>query len=204
VIRILLGQRGLLLCGALAAMLSQEEDLQVVAQLADAREVLPAAQRVRPDLAVLDCTLPGTVAIDELCRGLFATVPDCGALVILDLQASAGLGTDLARLAPRVGLIATDASPTDLIDAVRQLSRGEPVLDVEVVVAALTAEENPFTGREREVLRLAVDGAPSKEIAKRLALSTGTVRNHLSRVVAKTGGRTRIEAIRIAQDAGWI
>src|SRR5690348_12405236 len=100
-------------------MLSQEEDLQVVAQLADAREVLPAARTVRPDLAVLDCTLPGPVAIDELCRRLLAAVPDCGALIMLDLHASASVGTELAKLAPRVGLIATDASPTDLIDGVR-------------------------------------------------------------------------------------
>jgi two-component system response regulator DesR len=78
------------------------------------------------------------------------------------------------------------------------------VLDTEVAVAALTAGDNPLTDREREVLRLALDGAPAKEIAKNLYLSTGTVRNYLSRILDKTGARTRIEAIRIAQEAGWI
>jgi two-component system response regulator DesR len=84
------------------------------------------------------------------------------------------------------------------------LARGEPVLDVELAVAALTAKDNPLTDRELDVLRLARNGAPTKEIASNLYLSAGTVRNHLARIVLKTGARTRQDAIRIAQDAGWI
>jgi two-component system response regulator DesR len=135
---------------------------------------------------------------------LAEAAPGCAALVTLDRRSSAAIGPELVKLVPRVGLIATDATPTVLLDGVRRLYRGEAVLDVELAVAALTAKENPLTDREREVLRLARDGAPTKEIARRLYLSAGTVRNYLARIVAKTGARTRLEAIRIAQDAGWI
>jgi two-component system, NarL family, response regulator DesR len=125
-------------------------------------------------------------------------------LILLDRQSGAGVSRSLARLAPRVGFLGTETSPYDLVESVRQMARGEPVLDAEVAVAALTADENPLTDRECEVLRMALDGAPAKEIAQRLYLSAGTVRNYLSRILAKTGARSRIEAIRIAQDAGWI
>lgn len=204
VIRILLAHGGTLLRGALAAVLAKEDDLQVVAELAHADDVLPAAQRDRPDIAVLDYALPGAATIAGLCSRLAAAVPGCAALVTVDRRSSAAVGPELARLVPRVGLIATEASPAALVDSVRRLARGEPVLDIELAVAALTARDNPLTDREREVLRLARDGAPTKEIARRLYLSTGTVRNYLARIVMKTGARTRLEAVRIAQEAGWI
>ncbi|GAA4710228.1 response regulator transcription factor [Phytohabitans rumicis] len=203
-IRVLLGQRGRLLREALAAVMSAEDDLDVVAELAHADDVLPAARRDRPHVAVLDVALPGTLAVTELCPALCDALPACGVLILLDRHSGAGIGRALARLAPRVGLLGAETSPFDLIESVRQLARGEPVLDAEVAVAALTAGENPLTDRECEVLRMAIDGAPAKEIAQRLYLSAGTVRNYLSRILAKTGARTRIEAIRIAQESGWI
>ncbi|MEH1129979.1 response regulator transcription factor [Micromonospora sp. CPCC 206061] len=203
-IQVLLGQRGTLFRGALATVLSAEPDLTVVAELDRADDILPMAARERPDVAVLDASLPGPVTVGELCPALCQSLPACGVLIVLDRAASAGLGRSLARLAPRVGLIGIETSPGDLVESVRQLARGEPVLDAELAVAALTAGESPLTDREREVLRLAVDGTPPSEIAQALFLSTGTVRNYLSRILSKTGARTRIEAIRIAQDAGWI
>jgi len=203
VIRVLLGHRGALVREALATVLAREGDLDVVARVAHREQVLPAAVHHKADVAVLDWGLPGRMALPELCEKVHADVPGCGVLILLD-TANAGLGADLARAAPRVGLIATESTPADLIEGVRQIARGEPVVDVEVAVAAVTAEVNPLTDRERDVLRLAEEGAPAKEIARSLFLSTGTVRNYLSRIVAKTGARTRIEAIRIAQDAGWI
>jgi two-component system response regulator DesR len=125
-------------------------------------------------------------------------------LTIVDESAPAAVGRTLALLSPGVGLLTVNASPTDLVEGVRRLVRGEPVVDAALAVAALTALENPLTEREREVLRLAVDGAPVGEIAEILVLSVGTVRNYLSRIMVKTGARSRIEAIRIAQAAGWI
>ncbi|WP_238487523.1 response regulator transcription factor [Actinoplanes flavus] len=114
------------------------------------------------------------------------------------------LGAALARMVPRVGLLTTDASPAQFIDSVRRLSRGQSVLDTDIAVAALTATAHPLTDRERDVLLLAADGTPAKDIAARLFLTDGTVRNYLSRITAKTGGRTLVEAIRRAQEAGWV
>ncbi|GLI01600.1 response regulator transcription factor [Phytohabitans aurantiacus] len=203
-IQVLLGQRGTLFRGALATVLSAEPDLTVVAELDRADDILPIATRERPDVALLDASLPGPVTVGELCPALCQSLPACGVLILLDRPASAALGRALARLAPRVGFIGIETSTGDLVEGVRQVARGEPVLDAQLAVAALTAGESPLTDREREVLRLAVDGTPPSEIAQALFLSTGTVRNYLSRILAKTGARTRIEAIRIAQDAGWI
>jgi two-component system response regulator DesR len=202
-IRILLGREGRVWREALAAVLSLEEDLEVVAELAQTDEVPVVAARKRPEAVVLDHALPGSLTVPDLCEKLGAALPRSAVLVLMDGRGGA-LSTALARLAPRVGVLATDATPWQLVESVRQLVRGEPVLDAKVAVAALTARENPLTDREREVLRLAADGAPAKEIATELFLSPGTVRNYLSRVIAKTGARTRIEAIRIAQESGWI
>jgi two-component system response regulator DesR len=199
-IRVLLGHRGVLLREALGAVLAREPDLEVVARLSQWDDVIAAARRERPEVAVLDALLPDSVGV----RGLCQTLPRLRILMLVERYASEGAALSLARLAPRVGLIATDASPVDLVQAVRQLAQGEPVLDFELAVAALTAEENPLTDRERDVLRLATTGAPPREIARSLHLSPGTVRNYLSHILMKTGARTRIEAIRIAQDAGWI
>ena len=203
-IRILLGHRGTLMREALATVLSREEDIEVVALVAHRDEFLAATLRVRPDVAVLDGALPGAMALADLCVRLQGALPACRLLIMLDPTTLGQTGADLAWFAPRVGLIATESSPADLVDGVRQLARGETVLDAEVAVAALTAGDNPLTGRERDVLRLAVAGAPAKEIARKLFLSAGTVRNYMSRILTKTGARTRVEAIRIAQDAGWI
>lgn len=202
-IRILLGQEGRVWREALAAVLSLEEDFEVVAELAQTDEVAVVAARKRPEAVVLDHALPGSLTMPDLCEKLGVSVPRSAVLVLMD-QRGGALSTALARLAPRVGVLATDSTPWQVAESVRQLVRGEPVLDAKVAVAALTARGNPLTDREREVLRLAADGAPAKEIAMELFLSAGTVRNYLSRVIAKTGGRTRIEAIRVAQASGWI
>jgi two-component system response regulator DesR len=188
----------------LAAVLDQGKDIDVIGEVATAEEVLVTVGRARPDVVVVDAGLPGEPAVAGLCRELPRAAPGCRALVMLDLPADTAVGAELALLVPRVGLLAIDASPDDLVTGARQLARGEPVLDSQVALAAVTAADNPLTDREQEVLRLVVAGAPAKEIATRLFLSPGTVRNYLARIVTKTGGRTRIDAIRIARHSGWI
>jgi two-component system response regulator DesR len=91
-----------------------------------------------------------------------------------------------------------------VVEAIRRVARGDAVLDPQLAVAVLTAAENPLTTREREILAIVAEGAPVKEIANRLYLATGTVRNNLSRILAKTGARNRLEAYQIAQEAGWL
>ena len=203
-IRILLAHRGALLRGALAALLADEDDLEVVAELGCVDHVLTEAVHVRPQMVVLDCALPGSVPVHELCAALCRRLPECGVLGLLDRQAYGRLGHSLVRLAPRVGLMGTEAPPKDFVEGIRRLTRGEPVLDPDLAVAALRSGNTTLTARECDVLRLAALGATSKEIATSLCLSTGTVRNYLSRILTKLGARTRVEAIRIAQDAGWI
>jgi two-component system response regulator DesR len=204
-VRVLLGHGWRLFREALSVALTQEASgLQVVAEAADGEELLEHARRSRPDVVVVDVTLPAPAGIQALCQSICDALPECGVLVILDRYQNAKAGLPLARLAPRVGLLGTDASPTELIQAVRQMAEGHVVLDARVAVAALTAGENPLTERECEVLRLAINGLPTKEIARTLHLSAGTIRNCMSRVLAKTGARTRIEAMRVAQTSGWI
>lgn len=199
-IRVLLGYRRRLIRGALAALLSGEHDLEMVGELDRAEDVMSVAAQRRPNVVVLDSSLSDTSPIDYLCRRVYAR----GVLVVVDRDSVAGSLLALARHAPRVGLIASDASPAELVDAVRQLARGRPVLDPGLAAAALRADANPLTVREQEVLRLVATGVTAHEVARTLSLSAGTVRNHLSHILAKMGARTRIEAIRIAQDAGWI
>ncbi|GAA1562853.1 response regulator transcription factor [Kribbella sancticallisti] len=198
VIRVLLGHRGKMLRGALAAVLSKESDLRVVAEVDDADQLLTAVALERPDVLVLESRMPAEVGVEQVCR------QRPGVLVLVDRQESVATSVALVRLAPRVGLIATDASPDELVVAVREIAHGRPVLDLELAMAALRAEQNPLTDREREVLRLVATGATAQEIAHKLCLSAGTVRNYLSHILAKTESRSRIEAIRKAEEAGWI
>lgn len=200
-ITVVLGHRSLLVAAALSSTLTQSTDMHVVVESRHA-ELLALARRQLPRVVVIDHDLPDTV--DEFCGNICAALPDTRVLVITDHERPGDTLGQLVGLAPQVGLIAIEAAPEDLVASVRRLARGEAVLDPRMALAALTtAKRNPLTSREREVLRLASEGAPVCDIAARLHLSQGTVRNHLSRVLNKTGARTRIEAIRIVQTAGW-
>jgi two-component system response regulator DesR len=203
-IRIVLGQQGTIVRAALTKLLSQEKDLQVIADLAHSDDVLATAMRVYPQVVVVDHALPGTLTIDQLCTTLCTALSDCAVLIMLSRQASATMIDGLARRAPRVGILPVDATPSHLVDGIRMIARGEPVLDTKLAVTVLTAANNPLTNRERQVLRRAAEGPPASDIAAELFLSAGTVRNYLSSSISKTGARTRIEAIRIAHDSGWI
>lgn len=200
VIRVVLGHHGALVRGALAAVLSQEADLDVLAEIEGADDVLPAVAKTRPHVVVLDPMLAGNIRMEEVCLRL----REPGILILIDRDLLTGVSLALVRLAPRVGFIATDASPADLAEAVRQLAHGAAVIDPGVAVAALRAVANPLTDRECEVLRLVNTGATAHEIARSLNLSAGTVRNYLSHILNKTAARSRIEAVRKAQEAGWI
>ncbi|WFE92713.1 response regulator transcription factor [Micromonospora sp. WMMD987] len=133
------------------------------------------------------------------------TGPPVGALLVLVEQRRAGrLGPLLAEHGHRIGFLSREVPPARIVDGVRQLAEGRVVLDPDLVVAALEVADSPLTNREREVLDVVAEGHPVQEIAERLVLSAGTVRNHLSRIMAKTGARTRWEAVRIAREAGWL
>ncbi|WP_238176062.1 response regulator transcription factor [Kribbella albertanoniae] len=199
-IRVLLGHRGALLRGALATVFATETDLDVVAVLEHADEVLLATARQQPDVLVLDAQLPGDLRVETVMR----RAPLTAVLMLSDRDLPAASILGLIRQTPRVGLIATDTSPGELVTAIRGIASGQTVLDQELVLAALRADDNPLTDRERQVLRLVTTGATAQEVARKLCLSSGTVRNYLSRILTKTQARTRIEAVRKAERAGWI
>ncbi len=200
-IKVLLAHQSGLTRGALAAILDQKDDLKVVARAAHGDEVLELVRREKPDVVVLDFDLPTSVPITQLCEELASS---CRVLITAERRAVACRGADMVALAPRVGFIASESSVDALIEGVRKMARGETVLDGELARAALVAVSNPLTEREREVIQLAEAGLTARDIAAKLFLSPGTVRNHVSRVMSKTGARTRIEAIRVAQEQGWI
>jgi two-component system, NarL family, response regulator DesR len=188
----------------LSAVMSREQDLDVIHQVARVDEVPRIAERMRPDVAVLVSPRAEEVQIEELSQTLSKAPPDCSVLVVLDRRARESAACRLARLAPRVGIIAAESTVDDLVTGVRRIAKGQPVLDVELAVAALTAGVNPLTDRECEILWLVRKGVTTFDVAKALCLSIGTVRNYLSQILVKTGARTRIEAIRTADEAGWI
>ncbi|MEY9855638.1 two-component system response regulator DesR [Catenulispora sp. GAS73] len=201
-IDIALAQRAVLWREGLAALLGREGDFRVVVRPTRLEDVWPAVRRRRLDVILLDAELPGDPAMDAVCAQLCERRPDIKVLILVERWA-ATLAV-LTRLAPQTGFLTVDASPAQLVDGLRRIVDGKPVLDLELAVAALSAVDNPLTDREREVLLKSVDGAPTKAIAAELFLSNGTVRNYLSRAIAKTGARSRIEAVRIARDEGWI
>ncbi len=199
-IRVLLVIDMNLVRGAFAALLSGEDDIEVVAGLALDETVLPAARRLRPHVTVLD--------IDGGADGLTAALqiheqlPACPVVALASAQRPGlvrrALGVHVA------GAVDKDAQPSRLPATIRQVAQGQRAIDPTLAVAAVAAPDSPLTFRELAVLDLAAGGASPSEIAGRLFLSPGTVRNHLSRATSKTGARSRIDAIRIARDAGWL
>jgi two-component system response regulator DesR len=190
-----------LLRGALVSMLSRHGDIEVVAALACGDDVVRTALRKQPDVVVIEvgASWAGSLtAVGELRRRL----PTCQ-IVAMAAAKPAGLVQRLLAADVR-GAIDKNAPTMRLLDAIRGAAAGQLVVDASLAIAALTAEANPLTPREVDVLRLAAEGRSGPEIAKHLCLTPGTVRNYLSNVTSKTCGRTKTDAIRIARDSGWV
>jgi two-component system response regulator DesR len=200
-IRILLVEPMNLLRGALAAVLSLEEDLDVVADLGRLDEVLAMARAVPPDVTVINMDLLADNGLRTVAR-LNVELPRCAVLVLAGSDAPGRLSRALD--AHVRGFIGKQAAPWELAHGIRQLARGERVVDARLAVAVLAARRNPLSVRERDVLCVAASGVPSQEVAAKLHLSTGTVRNYISAILRKTGARNRLEAVRIAEHAGWL
>ncbi|PSL00856.1 LuxR family two component transcriptional regulator [Murinocardiopsis flavida] len=200
-IRVLLAEDMHLVRGALAALISRESALSVVAEVATGDAVLPAARVHRPDVAVLDVDMPGVDGITAA-AGLRAELPDCRVLILTALSRPTVVRRAMAAKAD--GFLAKDAPPDELADAIRAVAAGRRVLDPALAAAALAVRDNPLSAREIEVLRQAADGADHAEIAARLHLSKGTVRNYLSTIVTKLDARNRLDAVRIAAEADWL
>jgi two-component system response regulator DesR len=200
-IRLLLADDQDLIRGALSALLELEPDFEVVASVDRGDKVVGAALAHRPDVALLDIEMPG---LDGLAAAavLTAQVPACRVVILTTFGRAGYLRRAMA--AGAVGFVVKDAPPEALADAVRRVVRGERVVDPALAAATLAAGDSPLTGRERDVLNAARSGVAVAEIAARLYLSEGTVRNYLSAAIAKTGAQNRMAAVRIADERGWL
>ncbi|CBG73327.1 MULTISPECIES: response regulator transcription factor [Streptomyces] len=200
-IRILLAEDMHMVRGALVALLTLEDDLTVVAEVERGDRILPTALECVPDVAVIDVDLPGLDGLSAAAQ-LAQQLPSCRTLILTSLGRP---GTLRKALAAQVGgFLLKDAPPDRLAGAVRDVAAGKRVIDPQLALAAFDNGENPLTPRETEVLRMAADGAEAADIASRLFLSVGTVRNYLTTVVTKLNARNRVDAIRVARESGWL
>ncbi|WP_405056397.1 response regulator transcription factor [Kribbella sp. NBC_01505] len=200
-IRLLIADDQALVRGALAALLDLEPDLEVVSEVGRGDEVVAAAKASTPDVALLDVEMPGLDGI-EAAAALRTAVPGVRILMVTTFGRPGYLRR--AMEAGAAGFVVKDTPAAQLADAVRRVHQGLRVVDPSLAAETLVAGTSPLTGRESDVLRAAREGGTVADIAKELHLSEGTVRNHLSAAIGKTGARTRAEAARIALDNGWL
>lgn len=200
-IRILLADDQALVRGALAALLDLEPDLTVVAQVGRGDEVVAAARAAGAQVCLLDIEMPGATGL-EAAEALARDLPEVRSLVVTTFGRPGYVRRALA--AGAAGFVVKDTPARELADAVRRVHAGLRVIDPTLATESLMAGPSPLTARETEILRIALDGSPVATIARIAHLSQGTVRNHLSAAIGKTGGATRAEAARIAQDRGWL
>ncbi|MGP3915428.1 response regulator transcription factor [Nonomuraea sp. 10N515B] len=198
-IRVLLVDDQALVRGALAALLGLERDIEVVGQAGTASEAIDAARATRPDVVLLDIQMPGGdgLAAAAALRGL-----DCRVIMLTTFGRPGYLARAMA--AGAAGFVVKDTKPEHLAEAVRKVHAGLRVVDPDLAAVSLSSGISPLTARELEVMNAAADGGTVADIARRLHLSEGTVRNHLSSAMGKTGARTRAEAVRLATEKGWL
>ncbi|PWW25110.1 LuxR family two component transcriptional regulator [Geodermatophilus normandii] len=201
VIRVLVAEDQSMVRGALRALLELEPDITVVAEVGRGDEVLAAAREHGPDVALLDIEMPGRDGL-EAARELAAELPAVRAVVLTTFGRPGFLRR--AMEVGAAGFLVKDAPVAELATAIRAVVAGERVIDRDLAAAALAIGATPLSAREADVLREAADGATVADIARRLFLSEGTVRNYLSSAIGKTGARTRVEAARVAADKGWL
>jgi len=190
-----------LIRAGLAACISLERDIEVVAELDRREPVLPTVAVLRPDVAIIDA---GIAAADgfAVIHDVHDAAPCCRTLIMATRPCPRDLRRAIAAHA--AGFMRKDADPDSISRAIRQVAQGMKAIDPDLAFAALDAPVNPLTSRETDVLRLAAAGAPTVEIARQLCLTTGTVRNHISAIITKTGARNRVDVIRIADRCGWL
>jgi len=201
VIRLLLADEQALVRGALAALLDLEADLQVVAEVGRGDEVVDAAVREQADVALMDVEMPGLDGIAAT-AALRQALPSCRVLVVTTFGRPGYLRR--AVEAGASGFVVKDTPARQLALAVRRVHAGLRVLDPALAEESLVSGASPLTARETEVLRAARGGDTVSDLAAVLHLSEGTVRNYLSAAIGKTGARNRAEAVKLAEDRGWL
>ncbi|WP_031466770.1 response regulator transcription factor [Sciscionella sediminilitoris] len=200
-ITVLLADDQAMVRGALATVLRMEPDIEVVGEVGTGDEVLPAAKEYEPDVVLLDVQMPGKDGL-TVAGELRVQLPSAKVIICTTFGRPGYLSR--AMSAGAAGFVVKDSPPEQLIDAVRRVERGLRVVDPALAAESLATGTSPLTERERDVLATARDGGTVADIAKELFLTEGTVRNHLSSAIGKTGARTRAEAVRLADENGWL
>jgi len=200
-VRLLLADDQALVRGALAALLQLEPDLEVVGEVSRGDEIVAAALELRPDVALIDVEMPGIDGIAAT-ADLRRRLPECRVLIVTTFGRPGYLRRAMAAGAS--GFVVKDTPARQLADAVRRVHAGLRVVDPALAAETLTSGDSPLTPRETDLLRAAREGGTVADLARVLQLSEGTVRNYLSSAMGKTGARTRAEAVRIAEESGWL
>lgn len=200
-IRLLIADDQALVRGALSALLGLEPDIEVVAEVGRGDEVVDAAVRSAADVALLDIEMPGMDGI-AAASALRSALPTCRTLIVTTFGRPGYLTR--AMRAGAAGFVVKDTPAAQLADAVRRVAQGLRVVDPALAADSLAQGESPLTARETDVLAVARTGGSIADIAQMLHLSEGTVRNHLSMAIGKTGARNRADAVRVADENGWL
>ena len=200
-VRVLLAEDQAMVRGAIAALLALEEDIEIVAEASRGDEVVPLALESGPHVALLDVEMPGGDGLDAA-ADLREALPSCRVIILTTFGRAGYLKRAMENGA--TGFLLKDAPSSRLAKAIHRVMRGERVVDPDLAAVALSAGDNPLTEREREVLAASEGGATIEDVAARLYLSEGTVRNYLSAAIKKLGTRNRVEAARLAQRKGWL
>ncbi len=199
--RVMIAEDQAMVRGALSALLSLERDIEIVAEASRGDEVVTKAMDTLPDAALLDIEMPGGDGLSAA-KELREKLPSCRVIILTTFGRAGYLRRAMENGAS--GFLLKDAPARDLADAIRRVMNGERVVDPGLATAALSEGENPLTDREREVLAASSNGATIEDIAGKLYLSEGTVRNYLSTAIRKLGSRNRVEASRLAERKGWL
>lgn len=200
-IRVLVAEDMRLLRETLVASLELENDIRVVAALDSGERIVATAISEQADVAIVDIDLPGTDGLTAA-ADMRERHPGCRVLILTALANPGHL-----RRAMQIGVsgfVLKDSPRQELLKAVRTVAQGGQVLDSGLAMTTLRTPSSPLTEREVEVLRCYAEGADPKEIATRLHLSYGTVRNYLAAAVTKLQARNRVDAVRLATDSGWL
>jgi two-component system response regulator DesR len=184
--------------GALVALLELEPDFEVVTEVSRGDDIVPAALRTQPNVAILDVGLPGTDGLTAAAE-LGRVLPECRRVLLTGIARPAIVRRALHERLD--GLLLKDAPSHELADAVRKVMAGRRVFDSELALTAMEADTGLLTARETDVLRLAADGLDAGHIARQLHLSVGTVRNYLTAIVSKLNARNRVDAIKKARES---
>ncbi|MEU9987617.1 response regulator transcription factor [Streptomyces sp. NPDC048045] len=200
-IHVLLAEEREMIRGALLALLAQESDIKTVADLGQSRDILPASRLHRPDVAVIDMGMLSSDGL-SLTQTIHDELPETRTLILANCRRPG-----VVRQALNIGVagfLHKYSPPDKLVSAIRDLAAGRRVIDPDLAISAWQTPLPPLTERELEVLRFVATGETVPAIAARLNLSPGTVRNYLTTVESKLHARTRVDAVRIAADAGWL